>query len=111
MLTAVLAEKAFGWKSSPDRFIRPGRSWLPRWRFRPFAAIADSFELLDAVHPDSYSLECIGSEIVVSVSIGGRIGEARSKSRPEAISLAIASAYGLLSPGDVASARPKRSSR
>lgn len=111
LLTAALAEKVFGWKSSPDRFIRPGRSWLPRWRFAPFVNIDDAFELLDVAKPDSYTLGYDGDEVVARIRVGGRIGEARSKSRPEAISLAIASAYGLLSSRSSASARPKRISR
>jgi hypothetical protein len=32
-LTAYLAERVMRWNATPDRFIKSGRSWIPRWRF------------------------------------------------------------------------------
>lgn len=110
-LTGQLAQRIMGWNIAPDRFLKGARVWIPRWRFQPFRNIGDAFELLDVAKPDAYTLGYDGDEVFARIRVGGRIGEARSKSRPEAISLAIASAYGLLSSRSSASARPKRISR
>ena len=34
-LTATVVEVVLGWRATPDRFIKPGRSWTPRSRFNP----------------------------------------------------------------------------
>ena len=44
-LTEKVAALVLGWKATPDRFIKAGRSWIPRWRFRPFVEFADAFRL------------------------------------------------------------------
>lgn len=46
-LTRLLAERVLGWATSPDRFLTGNRRWMPRWRFRPFDRLEDSFKLLD----------------------------------------------------------------
>src|SRR5580704_10575300 len=48
-LTEKLAANVFGWKLAPDRFIKSGRSWIPRWRFSPLERLEDAFGLLERV--------------------------------------------------------------
>ena len=94
-LTAILAERAMGWKAAPDRFIKSGRRWIPRWRFRPLADLANAFELLDqAAH--RYTIVCDGNRsFTVSVQIGAHTGTASGCSKPRVITLAIAKALGV----------------
>jgi len=96
LLTAALAEKVFGWKSSPDRFIRPGRSWLPRWRFAPFVNIDDAYALLDSAKPtESVVVTDSLGQITAQVRIGNRMGSAAGSTRAAVITCAIARALGL----------------
>src|SRR5579883_1533312 len=43
----ALAEHVFGWRATPDRFVKSGRNWIPRWRFNPLKNLDDAFALLD----------------------------------------------------------------
>jgi hypothetical protein len=94
-LTAVLAERVMGWKVAPDRFIKSGRSWLPKWRFAPLTRLEDAFQLLDR-SASSYKLERVGSAtFAVEVELDGRIGKASGEPKARAITLAVARALGL----------------
>ena len=94
-LTAVLAERVMGWKVAPDRFIKSGRSWLPKWRFAPFTRLDDAFQLLDR-SASSYKLERVGSAtFAVEVELDGRIGKASGEPKARAITLAVGRALGL----------------
>ena len=91
-----MAERVMGWKARPDRFVRSGRSWIPRWRFQPARNLMDAFQLLDGAAPDEYSMSGgNGVGFQVRVRIGNIVGEARGISKPLAITRAIARAVGI----------------
>jgi hypothetical protein len=94
-LTAQLAERVMGWRAVPDRFIKPRRSWLPRWRFQPFEEIEDAFQLLDHA-VDRFRLTSDSHKIFTAeVHIGGRSRKASGVHRAKTISTAIALALGI----------------
>jgi hypothetical protein len=93
-LTAVLAERVMGWKVAPDRFVKPGRCWIPRWRFRPFEEAADAFRLLDAA-AQRYTLTSDGRTFTADVRINSRRGKASGPHKARAITVAVARALGL----------------
>lgn len=94
--TAALAERVMGWRAAPDRFLKTGRVWIPRWRFQPFQKIEDAFTLLDAASPVESVVSSDGTtKIFVRVRIGSRTGEAVGEHRAAVISSAIARAVGL----------------
>ena len=91
-----LAQKVFGWSVAPDRYLTVGRSWIPRWRFRPLDRIEDAFCILDHVAPDEFRITGgKGCPLCVKVRIGERVGEARGASGPATITWAVAKALGL----------------
>ena len=95
-LTDELAAKILSWRIAPGRYLTAGRSWIPRWRFRPFVELADAFQLLEKATPQEYSI-CgdDAGNIHVRVRIAGRVGEAHGTSRALAITQAIARAVGI----------------
>jgi hypothetical protein len=94
-LTAVLAEKVMGWRATPDRFIKSGRTWIPRWRFQPLVELADAFQLLDqsatrySLTRDHYGI------FTAAVRIGGRRGKASGEPKARTITISVARALGL----------------
>jgi hypothetical protein len=65
-LTAKLATEILGWQAAPGRFLKPGRSWIPKWRFAPLSRLEDAFKLLD--HSGcTYKLERNGENLSVEV--------------------------------------------
>jgi hypothetical protein len=94
-LTDALACRVMGWKAAPDRFIKSGRSWIPRWRFQPLVELADAFRLLDRV-AHQYCLSSDGRRTFrVEVHVGTRRGKAFGKHKARAITFAVARALGL----------------
>jgi hypothetical protein len=94
-LTAQLAELVMGWKRAPDRFIKHGRSWIPRWRFRPLEELADAFQLLDHA-ADHFRLTCDRSRVFTAeVQIGHHRGKASGNQVARTITIAVARALGL----------------
>jgi len=94
-LTVQLAERVMGRKVAPDRFMKPGRSWIPRWRFQPFEELEDAFQLLDRA-ADSFSLTSASHKgFTAEVHFGGRHGRASGLSKARTITTAIARAFGL----------------
>lgn len=94
-LTAHLAEFVMGWKRAPDRFIKPGRSWIPRWRFRPLEELADAFQLLDQA-ADHFRLTCDRNRVFTAeVQIGHHRGKASANQVARTITTAVARALGL----------------
>lgn len=93
-LTAVLAERVLGWRATPDRFIKSGRSWIPRWRFRPLTELADAFRLLDhaAAH---YTLTGNCSTFIAEVQIESCRGKAVGDHKARTITIAVARALRL----------------
>jgi hypothetical protein len=93
-LTAMLAERVMGWKAAPDRFIRSGRSWIPRWRFRPLAELTDALRLLDQA-ADHYTLTRDCSTFVAEVQVGSCRGKAVGEQKARTITIAVARALRL----------------
>ena len=93
-LTEKLAAQVLGWKATPDRFIKAGRSWIPRWRFRPFAELADAFRLLDHA-ADHYILTGSCSTFAAEVKIDSCWGKAVGEHKARTITLAVARALQL----------------
>jgi hypothetical protein len=98
-LTCVLAERVMGWRVAPDRFLLGNRRWKPRWRFEPNSNLEHAFELLEAANTAEYTMGRSGGEpFSVRVRLRtGAVGEAQDDSKPRAITLAIASAFGIKS--------------
>lgn len=95
-LADVLAARVLGWRSAPDRFIKSGRTWIPKWRFKPLARLEDAFLLLDRAG-GSYVLS-LGSDGVFTVEfrLGERIGKAHGEPKARSITLAISRALGIV---------------
>jgi len=93
-LTDELATRVLGWKPSSDRFVKPGRGWLPRWRFRPLEEITDALRLLDAA-TQHYILKSDGPTFTADVEINSRRGKASGRCKAKTISVAVARAMGL----------------
>jgi hypothetical protein len=99
-LTALLAERVMGWKAAPDRFMKPGRSWIPRWRFQPFEELEDAFQLLDRA-AESFRLTSDNRRgFTAEVHVGGRHGMASGVCKARMITTAIALALGLEDPAN-----------
>jgi hypothetical protein len=95
-LTTLLAERVMGWSVAPDRFLKDGRRWMPRWRFQPSKNVENALALLDAANPDECSIvRARGSDWTVTVRIGDAVGKAQDASQARAIALAVAQAVGL----------------
>jgi hypothetical protein len=94
-LTEELARRVLGWKVSPDRLLKSGRSWIPKWRFRPLVRLEDAFLLLDRA-ADIYKL-AVGRDrvFIAEVRIGRRIGRASGEPKARAVTLAISRALGI----------------
>jgi hypothetical protein len=91
-LTDELAVQGMGWRPGPDRYLKSGRSWIPRWRFQPLVSLADALELLDHT-AQKYSLS--GSQhgpFTARVQIGSCTGKVSGESKARTIALAVATA-------------------
>lgn len=93
-LTDQLALRVMGWKAAPDRFVKSGRSWIPRWRFRPFEELADAFQLLDRA-ADKYTLQRDGRTFTAEIRCGAGLATASGELKARTITLAVARALGL----------------
>jgi hypothetical protein len=96
-----LAARILGWRPSSDRFIKCGRSWLPKWRFAPLTCLDDAFQLLDR-SVGTYKLEHSSAGMFsVEVNLAGRVGRAIGEPQARAITFAVARALGIETPPDV----------
>ena|ERR1041385_4055050 len=94
-LTSLLAERVMGWRVCPDRFIKSGRSWIPKWRFRPFACLEDAFSLLDRTG-GTYTLAVdLNGVFTAEVRVCDRIGKVAGHQKARTITLAVVQALGL----------------
>src|SRR5690349_4165886 len=94
-LTAQLVERIMGWKIGPDRFIKSGRSWIPRWRFRPFLDPSNALELLDKA-ADRFRVTSPSRNVFIAeVRIHGRCGKASGEEFARTIVTALARALRL----------------
>jgi hypothetical protein len=96
ILTVRLAQIVMQWRLAPDRFLKPDRKWLPRWRFQPTVRLDDAFQLLDKATPDDYEMRP-GKDggLRVRVRFGEKTGAAEDLSKPRAITYALARAHGI----------------
>lgn len=94
ILTATLVVQVLGWKVAPDRFIKSGRKWMPRWRFAPFSRLEDAFQLLDQA-ASQYRLEGTQEGFNAEVRVGERTGRASGEQKARTITLAVARGIGL----------------
>ena len=92
--TDQLATRVMGWRTAPDRFIKSNRSWIPRWRFQPFAELADAFQILDRA-ARHYTLSYDGRTFTADVQTDTGRGVCSGEHKPKAITLALARALGL----------------
>ena len=94
-LKEELAIRVLGWQAGPDRFIKTGRSWIPKWRFKPFARLDDAFSLLDRTG-GIYTLAVEANGVFTAeVRIGNRVGRASGDPKARTITLAICRALDL----------------
>jgi hypothetical protein len=98
-LTAILAQRVMNWRLGLNRYLTGNRHWISLWRFQPLDRLPDAARLLEAAAPERYTIHADSGLVSVCVQIAGKTGEAHARSRPRAISLAIARALQI----DVAS--------
>jgi hypothetical protein len=84
-----------GWKVAPDRFMKSGRSWIPRWRFRPFEEVGDAFQLLNRIGDGFHLSRDRNGAFTAEVQVGSSRGKASGEPKARTITTAIALAVGL----------------
>ena len=94
-LADELVARTLGWRSAPDRYIKPGRSWIPRSKFRPLEDVRDALRLLDAVTGDYVLIGVPGGSFKVEAHGLDRTGSGAAKSKARAICAALAELFGL----------------
>jgi hypothetical protein len=94
-LADELVRRALGWRPAPDRYVKPGRGWTPRSKFRPLADVRDALRLLDAVTRDYSLVVSPTCPFTALVHLAGRTGKASGEPKARAICLALAQAFGL----------------
>ena len=95
-LTKLVAGRVMNWTAAPNRFMLGHRKWTPTWRFQPCEIFEHAVQLLDAARPTTYSLGADQTGCFwARVEIGGVVGEARDRSRPRAVTIAVARAVGI----------------
>jgi len=95
LLVDEFARLVLGWRSAPDRYVKPQRGWIPRSKFHPLTDVRDAFRILDHL-TDDYSLASVpGRGFTIEVRSKGRIGRASGESAARAIMLALAQLFGL----------------
>jgi hypothetical protein len=93
-LTEDLARLVMGLRSTPDRYLKPGRSWLPKWRFAPLERLEDAFQLLRAAN--QYTLSSDQNRVFTAeIQIGRRTGQASGEPKARTITIAVGRALGL----------------
>jgi hypothetical protein len=108
LLTDELAARVLGWQLAPGRYIKPGRSWIPRWRFQPLTNIGDAFQLLDAA-AISYRLEAEEGTLTAEIRTDSRNGRASGQCKARTITMALVHALGIEVPHDAATPDSTRS--
>ena len=94
-LVDELVRRVLGWQATPDRFIKSGRKWLPKWRFCPVSRLADAFYLLDHSGA-SYRIEkSVDGKFTVEVRMAGRVGKCCGEQSARSVTFATAEALGI----------------
>jgi hypothetical protein len=94
-LTDELASRVMGWKVASGRFVKPSRSWIPKWRFAPLERLEDAFLLLDTALRDSVYAARAAGAFTVSVRLSQGRGEASGEPKSRTITIALAKAAGI----------------
>jgi hypothetical protein len=97
-LTDLLAQRVLQWKSTPDRYVKPGRSWTPRWKFTPLTRLDDAFLLADRAATNYRLLRNEHRFFEAHVQVAGRSGTAGGKQKARVLVLALARALELIPP-------------
>ncbi len=94
-LKEELAHRLLRWRVGPDRYIKSGRTWTPKWRFNPLVRLEDAFLLLD--HAGGSYVLSLGSDGVftVEVQVGDQIGKAIGEPKARIITPAVSRALGI----------------
>jgi hypothetical protein len=95
LLMDELARLVLGWRSAPDRYLKPSRGWIPRSKFRPLTDVRDAFRLLDQFTKDYSLIARPGQGFTVEVRSKGRTGRASGKIAARTVTLALANLIGL----------------
>jgi hypothetical protein len=94
-LTDELARRVMRWRPVPGRYIKAGRSWIPRRRFQPLANLDHAFQLLDTAAA-TYSITfAAAGGFSAQVQIGDRRGSALGEPKALAITIALCRALGM----------------
>jgi hypothetical protein len=94
-LADELVTSTLGWRPAQDRYVKPGRGWIPRTKFRPLADVRDALRLLDAVTKDYSLVVTPTGPFTAQVRLAGRTGKASGEPKARTICLALAQALGL----------------
>jgi len=94
-LTDELASRVMGWKVASGRFVKPSRSWIPKWRFAPLERLEDSFLLLDTARAAYTLSRSAAGAFTASVRLSHGRGEASGEPKPRTITIALAKAAGI----------------
>lgn len=90
-----LASRVMGWKVASGRFVKPSRSWIPKWRFAPLERLEDAFLLLDNSRATFTLAQSTDGVFTASVRLAHRVGRASGQPKARTITLALARAAGL----------------
>jgi hypothetical protein len=94
-LTALMAERVMDWRVGPERILKGGRRWAPRWHFQPLRRLEHALELLEKAE-GKYRLEKDrAGTFNAQVTVGDRSGTASGKSEAVSLTLALARALGI----------------
>lgn len=94
-LTDELASRVMGWKVASGRFVKPSRSWIPKWRFAPLERLEDAFLVLDTARAAYTLSRSAAGAFSVSVRLRHGRGEASGEPKPRTITIALAKASGI----------------
>ena len=94
-LTAILARRVLGWGVAPDRFLKGGRRWSPRWHFQPLERMEHALQLLEKANA-RYTVEnASDGRATARVTVGDRIGTSSADSAAAALTIGLAKAIGI----------------
>lgn len=93
-LTDELVCRVMGWRVAPGRFIKSGRSWIPRWRFQPLRDLAAALDLLERA-AERFCLTSDRGTFTAQVHIGDRCGTAAGGPTARTVTMAICRALGM----------------
>jgi hypothetical protein len=75
-LNGIFAERVMGWRITPDRILKGGRHWSPRWHFQPLRRLEHALLLLEKAN-GRYTVEnAADGRFIACVTAGDRVGTA-----------------------------------